>query len=232
MEEMEDNDIHEINYIEAEKIIGLEMIKENHNLLNESLNLMKDLISICVNMNFSQLDEADIEWPENLDLLINKCTKNEYLKLEKEDLLLHITNLVNMSKQANNLNKEMSENIKDLSFNLSEHKKELDDSYKQYEINIQNLAIPLISNQTKKRKLLNNIYIKSYKNSIENLNTVYNKYLKANIEEFLKLTESVLQIEKIKDNINVLFKKLVSRIMNAFLEHYEQIYPVIKIIRE
>ena len=59
-----------IDYDNAKKLIDSEMIEENHNLLNESLNNINELILMNNNINFSIIQNIVSINPENLDFYL------------------------------------------------------------------------------------------------------------------------------------------------------------------
>ena len=164
-----------ISYDEAEELIGSEKIKENHMLLNKSLNDLNELIWTANNTNFSLLNTTIGELPENLDFLNN--TNDSALLVAKQDLDLYIESLSAIPERVNNLSKEMSKIMKNISDSLITYKNDIDKKSKQFELNMRYLAIPLSSNSSSLRNLENDETLKKYKEELNKLDNVYNNDL-------------------------------------------------------
>ena len=80
-----------LDYSEAETLIGSQTVKDIHNLLNESTNIIDDLLIMCDNISFSKINETINPLPENLDNLINNFNEssNGSLEIFKSDLDLY-----------------------------------------------------------------------------------------------------------------------------------------------
>jgi hypothetical protein len=144
------NDVEKISidYVSAENLIDSEIIKENHNLLNESLNNLNELMLMYNNINFSKINTIVSDNPKNLDFLL---TSNESsLQVAKDDIDLYKSRYTSLSQETNAFTKEFSDSLNNITTPLNEFKNEIDNITKQYEEMIKNIAIPfyLYSNQT------------------------------------------------------------------------------------
>ena len=112
-----------LNYDDAEKILDSKIIKENHNLLIESANYTKELISICDKVFFFQINETIGDLPKNLDFLINATDSS--LQIAKDDIELYNSTFYTLSHQANYFTNETSKSIKNFSTSLNRFKNEI-----------------------------------------------------------------------------------------------------------
>ena len=176
-----------IGYNEAEEILGLKITRKNHDLLNETSCNIEELTSICNHTNFSEINISIDEIPENLNFL--KDTTNTSLILAKEDLELYISQFGIIKETTNNLSKEISGLMNKISLSLNEYKNEVDKLTKEFEKNIQNLAIPLISfNSSKIRNLESKELLKEYKEETKILNNLYNDFFKKLKQDSINLS--------------------------------------------
>ena len=172
----EEKSLDVLTYEEAEQLMG-EIVKENHNLLKDSFDNVDQSISICNDRNSTLINFTIEQITENLDFLIN--SKETPLIVAKDDLDLYVLRISNLSEQANNFTKEMSNIMDKISDSLSEYKIDIDNMTQQYEKNIQYLAIPLsVSNSSNLRNLISEELIENYTCGIERLNNFYNNYFK------------------------------------------------------
>ena len=208
-----------IDYASAEKIIDSETTKENHNLLNESLSDINELMLMYNNINFSTINATVNDNPKNLDFLLT--SNKSSMQVAKDDLDLYKSRYASLSQQANAFTKEVSESLKTISAPLNEFKKEIDNITKQYEETIQNLAVPLYlySNQTKVklRSLIPDESLPELKNEIEKLNNFSNPFFKYIGEVSKNLNSS---LAKVKDSVESLIDKVNTGI-SKFNENLE-----------
>ena len=120
-----------IDYDNAKKLIDSEVIEENHNLLNESLNNINELILINNNINFSIIQNIVSINPENIDFLF--ASNESSLQVAKDDIELYKSRYCNLSQETNAFTKEISDSLNNLSTTLNEFKTEIDNVTKQYE---------------------------------------------------------------------------------------------------
>ena len=113
-----------IDYDRAEKLIDSEVIEENHNLLNESLNNINELILMNNNINFSSIQTIVSNNPENLDFLF--ASNESSLQVAKDDIELYKSRYCNLSQETNAFIKEISDSLNNLSTPLNEFKTEID----------------------------------------------------------------------------------------------------------
>ena len=200
-----------IDYYEAEKILGLERTRENHNLLNESSCNLDELTSICNHANFSEINISIGEIPENLNFL--KDTTNTSLIVAREDLDLYISQYGIIREETNNLTKEVSGLMNKISSPLSEYKNEVDNLTEEFEKNIQNLAIPLISlNSSNIRNLESEELLEEYKKETKKLNNLYYNFFKKIKEDSENLNKAIKGIpQKAETLINKVNELLSSK---------------------
>ena len=200
-----------IDYASAEKLIDSEIIKENHNLLNASLNNINESILMFNNINLSLIETTVIDNPKNLDFLL---TSNESsLKVAKDDIDLYKSRYVSLSQETNAFTRKFSDSLNNsISSRLNEFNNEINNITKQYEERIKNLAIPfyLNSNQTnQKRNLKIDELLDKYKKEIENLNNFEKSFFECIDKASKNLHTS---ISKVKDTVESLINKVNSGI--------------------
>ena len=198
-------DDNNINYTEAEKIIGLDSIKENHNILNETLNNINILLSFYNNTNITNINVKINKEPENLKFLID--ANESSLKIAENDLDLYISKYSSLSSQANELSNALSEYINNIK--LDELKEENIILKEQFEKNIQSLATVFSASNSNK---LRNLNLDDLKNLIEELNSIYNIFL-SKAKEFSE--DLISSLKFIIDNINLLNNKINNSILEV-----------------
>ena len=194
-----------IDYKEAEKLVDPKVTGENHNLLDETFENISELISVCENINISEINITIDEIPESLNFLKNSTEIK--LILIKEDLDLYMTAYANKSQEINTLTDKLSGIMKRISEPLSQYKKEIDNLTKDYEKNIQNLAMPIIVNSNNSFKPENETYKKiltQYTKETKKLNQLYNNFFKQVKEDANNFTKS---IKTIPEKIGVIINK-------------------------
>ena len=204
IDDIELDDIN-MNYTEAEKLIGLDSIKENHNILNETLNNINILLSFYNNTNITKINVKINKEPENLKFLID--ANESSLKIAENDLDLYISKYSSLSSQANELSNALSEYINNIK--LDELKEENIILKEQFEKNIQSLAIVFSTSNSNKLRNLNS---DDLKNLIEELNSIYNIFLSKAKEVSEDLISS---LKFIIDNINLLNNKINNSILEV-----------------
>ena len=198
----DDNNMH---YTEAEKLIGLDSIKENHNILNETLNNINKLLSFYNNTNLTNINAKINKDPENLEFLID--ANESSLEIAENDLDLYISKYSSISEQANELSNDLSEYINYIP--LDEFKDENIILKEQFEKNIQNLATVFSTSNSNKLRNLNSDELR---NLIEELNRLYHIFLNKTKEVSEDLISS---IKFITDKINILNIKINNGILEV-----------------
>ena len=120
------NDVEKISidYVSAENLIDSEIIKENHNLLNESLNNLNELMLMYNNINFSKINTTVSDNPKNLDFLLT--SNDSSLQVAKDDIDLYKSRYESLSQEANAFINEISDFLNNVSTPLNEFKNEID----------------------------------------------------------------------------------------------------------
>ena len=199
------------------------MIEENHNLLNESLNNINELILINNNINFSSIQTIVSNNPENLDFLF--ASNESSLQVAKDDIELYKSRYCNLSQETNAFTKEISDSLSNLSTTLNEFKTEIDNVTKQYEEMIKNLSIPfyLNSNQTnqKLRNLIVDELLVKYKNEIEKFNNFSKSFFDC-IDKTAKNIHS--SMSKVKDNV----ESIIDKVTTGISEFNENLKNIVK----
>ena len=157
-----------LDYSEAETLIGSQTVKDIHNLLNESTNIIDDLLIMCDNISFSKINETINPLPENLDNLINNFNEssNGSLEIFKSDLDLYHSKYISFSEEVDNITEEFSATIKFTSTKFEELKNDLNNFTEHFEKTIQNISIPYSSNLNQNEKRLRNLDIIENKNEL------------------------------------------------------------------
>ena len=157
-----------LDYSEAETLIGSQTVKDIHNLLNESTNIIDDLLIMCDNISFSKINETINPLPENLDNLINNFNEssNGSLEIFKSDLDLYHSKYISFSEEVDNITEEFSATIKFTSTKFEELKNDLNNFTEHFEKTIQNISIPYSSILNQNEKRLRNLDIIENKNEL------------------------------------------------------------------
>ena len=203
-----DNSGSILDYDEAANLIDSEKTKENHKLLEESSNKIDELILICDNTSFNEINlTINDEFPNNLLFLEN--TNETSLQIAKDDLDLYYSRYASLIKETNTLINFVSQSLIISSTQLKELKIDINNITQQFEKNIQNFAYPLKFNSPENntlRNLLSGESREKYKKEIKILNNYYNDFFKdvKNIIEKINLSiiEFIYLAEYLKLNIN------------------------------
>ena len=143
-----DNSGSILDYDEAANLIDSEKTKENHKLLEESSNKIDELILICDNTSFNEINlTINDEFPNNLSFLEN--TNETSLQIAKDDLDLYYSRYASLIKETNTLINFVSQSLIISSTQLKELKIDINNITQQFEKNIQNFAYPLKLNHQK-----------------------------------------------------------------------------------
>ena len=197
-------DENNMNYTEAEKLIGLDSIKENRNILAETSNNINTLLSFYNNTNLTNVNATIKSDPDNLEFLID--SNKSLLEIVENDLDLYISKYSSLSEQANELSNDLSEYINSIPLNKFKEKNII--LTEQFEKNIRNLATVFISNST----MLRTLNFDELKNQIEELNILYNIFLNKTKEVSENLISS---IKLIIDKVNFLIIKINDGILEV-----------------
>ena len=224
----------EVDYKDAEKLIDLDIIEENRNLLDESADDLKSLLIMCNNLTFSEIEISINNASENLEFLIN--TNESSLKVAKDDLDFYNSSYDILSRQANSFTKETPEYFMNLSSSFNLFKNEVNTLISQFENMIKNIAIPFTINFNKTTQSLRVLDSEDllilYKNEIKSLNNFYNIFFK-NIKEISKKLLSSINI--FENTTKSLVTKVISGIseFNKILELItkEKIHEMLIIIK-
>ena len=217
-----------IDYDRAEKLIDSEVIEENHNLLNESLNNINELILINNNINFSSIQTIVSNNPENLDFLF--ASNESSLQVAKDDIELYKSRYRNLSQETNAFTKEISYSLNNLSATLNEFKTEINNVTKQYEEMIKNLSIPFYLNSNQTNQKLRNLIVDDlivdellvkYKNEIEKFNNFSKSFFDC-IDKTAKNIHS--SMSKVKDNV----ESLIDKVTTGISEFNENLKNIVK----
>ena len=179
----------DIDYTKAESLIGLESIKSNYLLLNETLNNIIDSLMAYENIDLKPINtEINYECPNFLE----NPTKIA-LKIVKSDFEFYKTKYEKLSEISNNLTEIAKQSYNNIYTSLNITKNEVKNLLSQFEEIIRNLSIPFLlkekyfsdktnlrnlnkdeNNDENKRQILNQL--KEYKKGIDRLNILYNEY--------------------------------------------------------
>ena len=135
----------DINYGEAQNLIDLKEIKENHDALDKSLNDLDEIILSWNNTNFTEFNATLNDIPENIESLIPNTDEVSPNLIEalKPQLDLYHSKYESLSKEVTSMNEEALESINNfISPKLLELKNDLNNITINFEKRIKRLAIP------------------------------------------------------------------------------------------
>ena len=142
---LDDNDNEGISYEEAQALIGLEDIKEIHNLLDKSIVNIDQLIISCNNTNISELNVTINNIFENIDSLINnteEISKSSKEALKSEFNFIHYK-YKSLYEDINSINNETTGILsRFISSQYNKLKDDIKNITNHFEKTIQILAIP------------------------------------------------------------------------------------------
>ena len=175
--------VSELSYEKAEKMLNLQIIGINHNLLNRSLSKINDSLSICENTNFSLINST---FNHAFPNFLNNTTKSA-LKVIKADLELYKEKYEELKESINNFTMQVANSFENSYSPLNEMKKEISNLLIDFENIIKNLCLPLLAKKRifdimDLRKLNEDIdklsiikKIELFRNDTEKLNILYNQ---------------------------------------------------------
>ena len=175
--------VSELSYEKAEKMLNLQIIGINHNLLNRSLSKINGSLSICENTNFSLINST---FNHAFPNFLNNTTKSA-LKVIKADLELYKEKYEELKESINNFTMQVANSFENSYSPLNEMKKEISKLLIDFENIIKNLCLPLLAKKRifdimDLRKLNEDIdklsiikKIELFRNDTEKLNILYNQ---------------------------------------------------------
>ena len=172
----------ELNYDEAEELIGSEKTKENHDLFNQSSKNLDTLRELLNNISFNEINITvnDSYKSINLSSFLNESDGSN--QVIKEDLDLYTSRYDSLSKEINFFSKDVSNSYKNLSNKINDCKEEINNIMLQFEKTIQNLTMPLSlylkqPNESNKLRILESDdgFLSKYREEIDKVNNHFNK---------------------------------------------------------
>ena len=151
---------NDINYEEAQNLIGLKETKECHDVLDKSLDDLDELILSCNTTNVSEFNATLNDIPENIEDLIKNVDEISPDSLEalKPQLNYYHSKYESLSREVTSMNEETLDTInKFISHQLLELKGNYINITDNFERTIQTLAIPFKLNITNRTDNLRNL---------------------------------------------------------------------------
>ena len=204
------NVISELDYKEAVSLINLEIVEKNHNLLDSCINEIEDSELICKNPEVELFKiRSEIFYLEP-DFLKNP--NEEKLKGLKKDITLYKNRYECLAKTINEFIDKASKSLELFLKPSNNLKKEIIQIMNQFEENVKNLCVPLISEQqglktinvnllTENQKdefneeKLDILYkIDGFKEESKNLNKLYNTLFKNIHKSVQELCDTIKEI--------------------------------------
>ena len=202
--------ISELDYKEAASLINLETVEKNHNLLDSCINEIEDSELICKNPEVELFKiRSEIFYLEP-DFLKNP--NEEKLKGLKKDITLYKNRYECLAKTINEFIDKASKSLELFLKPSNNLKKEIIQMMNQFEENVKNLCVPLISEQqglktinvnllTENQKdefneeKLDILYkIDGFKEESKNLNKLYNTLFKNIHKSIQELCDTIKEI--------------------------------------
>ena len=200
---MPQNSLSEMNYDEAENLMGSDIINKNHKLLNKTENSINDSVMICEE---PQIDMSPMRTeiffvpPEFI-----KNPTNETLKSLLIDINLYKSKYGKLAKNANQLYEKGFKSLHNLYGPSNNIKTEVNKLKLQFEETVKNLCAPLISEQ----EGLDTI----------DINSLNEDQKEQFIEDKMYIKDQILEFKEESDRLNKLYHKL-----------FENVYDSVKII--
>ena len=175
------NNNKELNYEEAEELIGSKKTKENHDLFNQTSKNLDELKDLLDNISFSEINITvnDSYKSINLSSFLNESDRS--YQAIKDDLDLYSSRFDYLSKELNYFSKDVSKSYKNLSNKINDCKEEIDNITKQFEKTIQQVAVPLsvYMKENEKNNILRMMesdgFLSKFYEGIDKLNEHFNK---------------------------------------------------------
>ena len=216
--------VSELSYEKAEKMLNLQIIGINHNLLNRSLSKINDSLSICENTNFSLINST---FNHAFPNFLNNTTKSA-LKVIKADLELYKEKYEELKESINNFTMQVANSFENSYSPLNEMKKEISKLLIDFENIIKNLCLPLLAKKRifdimDLRKLNEDIdklsiikKIELFRNDTEKLNILYNQLF-----NYINETAGIISDEF--NDIPELIEELQKRMEKGMINFEERI---------
>ena len=194
-----DNLLENLEYNEAKQMINIEIVDENHRILENTTRIVEDSVLICENPEI-QLNQMRTEvFFLKPDFFNNPTNKNQ--NFLKKNIELNIQGFEKLCKDLNKFVKEISLSLNNLNKPSQELKKEIEAVLKKFEDTIRGLCAPLVS----KTEGLNKIDINSLTEEQKEELELDKKTIQDEINKFLD------ESEKLNKN----YFKLFSNMMNS-----------------
>ena len=194
-----DNLLENLEYNEAKQMINIEIVDENHRILENTTRIVEDSVLICENPEI-QLNQMRTEvFFLKPDFFNNPTSKNQ--NFLKKNIELNIQGFEKLCKDLNKFIKEISLSLNNLNKPSQELKKEIEAVLKKFEDTIRGLCAPLVS----KTEGLNKIDINSLTEEQKEELELDKKTIQDEINKFLD------ESEKLNKN----YFKLFSNMMNS-----------------
>ena len=192
------NNNKELNYEEAEELIGSEKTKENHDLFIQTSKNLDELKDLLDNISFSEINITvnDSYKSINLSSFLNESDRS--YQAIKDDLDLYSSRFDYLSKELNYFSKDVSKSYKNLSNKINDCKEEIDNITKQFEKTIQQVAVPLsvYMKENEKNNILRMMesdgFLSKFYEGIDKLNEHFNKIgngLKGTIDNIVEVVD-------------------------------------------
>ena len=188
-----------IEYQKAVSLMDLVIIEENHKLLDIAVNNIEESVLICENPEielFQMRSDVFFLLPDYL----NNPTDSKLIELKK-DLKLYKDGYENLCQKLNDYIGNVSKSLMNLFTPSNNLRKEINQIIIQFEKNIENLCIPLISQQ----QGLDTI-------DTSNLSEIEKDDLN---EDKLNIKYEIIEFKKESEKLNIQYHKLFNQINQA-----------------
>ena len=188
-----------IEYQKAVSLMDLVIIEENHKLLDIAVNNIEESVLICENPEielFQMRSDVFFLLPDYL----NNPTDSQLIELKK-DLKLYKDGYENLCQKLNDYIGNVSKSLMNLFTPSNNLRKEINQIIIQFEKNIENLCIPLISQQ----QGLDTI-------DTSNLSEIEKDDLN---EDKLNIKYEIIEFKKESEKLNIQYHKLFNQINQA-----------------
>ena len=198
----------DFDYKKAESVIGLESIKQNYIILNDTLNTIIDLLILCENRDIKPINTTIYY---TIPSFLENPTSGA-LRIVKSDIIFYKNIYEKLSEKTNNLTEITNKSIDNISISLYRTKNEIEKLFYQFKEKMIKLAIPFITKEkifSKKARNLDEIkdtkldeeqiqinsQLEEYKNDIDKLNSLYNDYFSYNYETVKNISDEINEIQ-------------------------------------
>ena len=173
----------DISFEEAEKLLDIKKIGENHQILNETYELIKESLKVFNNF-ITSLKPMGYKISYSIPEFLEKFSDST-LKIVKEDINLYNSKYEELEEKANNLIEIVSETIKSLRTHLYNMKEYVNEIYEQFENITKSFSLPLfldkisLINSTESNNNIKRFYsekLQKYKEEVKNFNNKYNSF--------------------------------------------------------